>query len=454
MMRSTRTPRLPRPKGRGAAALEVPLKGRLAVLAALFLLVCPALPAHATTARDLRAARTIDGYVSDWPADEALFGYNAALKSLEEPLDDSKWGVNNDINQVLVTWDAHNLYLAGTGKTWGNNLLLLVDAIPGRGMLTMSGLNSWSRNISFDINDAGNGREFMPDLMGATWDGNPTPHLVIHQGGTQVTDLQVGGGQFQAASTFYQDRDGRAMELAIPWSTVFGNDPESRDTVVTVAGRTDTLRWFPPGRRLKLCGFITAGGDNTGGPDSAPDNTRGYVQDGNTAAYLDNYVEIPLDERDDTGLGHGGPDGIADWGVAPAARRTFKYPVPIVGVRFSLSTLEVNRPAFAPDRGEQVQFRFRMVPPLDPTDPLAALRTVDVSANVFDLRGNWVRNLYLASRRNALPEICAGCLSDPALDTWDGRDQDGRIVPPGIYVIRSVIEPNLSRQSRAVVVVR
>ena len=129
-----------------------------------------------------------------------------------------------------------------------------MDVLPGRGMTTMSGLNSWSRNFNFDTSDAGNGNDFAPDLFGATWDENPTPHLVIHNSGTQVTDLQVGGGQFRAASTFYQDRDGRAMELAIPWSLVFADDPESRDTVVTVGGVRDTLRWFPPGqRRLKIC---------------------------------------------------------------------------------------------------------------------------------------------------------------------------------------------------------
>jgi hypothetical protein len=428
---------------------------RLAAVAALLLLFCRAVPATATTARDLRAGRTMDGYTTEWASDEALFGFNTVQKSLEEPVDDSKWGVNNDINQVRVTWDAHNLYLAGEGKIWGNNMVLLVDVIPSHGMYSMSGLNSWSRNFTFDTTDAAHGREFLPDLFCGTWDGNPTPHLVTVQDVHQVTDLQVGGGQFTAASTFYQDRDGRAMELAIPWSLVLANDPEGRDTIVTVGGHTDTLRWFPPGQRsLKICGVITAGGDNTGGPDSGPDNTRGYVSDSYTAAYVDNYVEIPLDRQGDIAAGSA-PDGIPDWGISPTARRTVKYgPLPIVSVRFSLSELEVNRPAFAPDRGEQVQFRFRLSPALDPGDPLSQLRTVDLSANVFDLRGNFVRNLYVSDRRSAFPQVCTDCLSDPNWDVWDGRDADGRIVPAGVYVLRVVIEPNLSRTTRSVVVVR
>ena len=425
-------------------------------LAALLLLL-PFLfvpPSAATTARDLSQRLIIDGFTADWEADESLFSYNAALRMLEEPTDDSKWGVNNDIAQVRVTWDADTLYLAGDAKTWGNNLVILLDVLPNRGMVTMSGLNSWSRNFTFDTSDVANDNDFAPDFFGATWDGNPTPHLVVHNSGTQVTDLQVGGDQFRAASTFYQDRDGRAMELAIPWRLVFADDPESRDTVVTVGGARDTLRWFPPGsRRLKIACVLTAGGDNTGGPDTAPDNTRGHTSDGTAFVYVDNFAEIELDLKDDTGLGGGGPDGIPDWNVGPcdraeAGRFRFKYPVPIVSVRFGLDDLEFNRPAFTPDTGERIHFRFRVAPPVDPADPLAGSRTVDLSANVFDMRGNFVKNLYIYDRRSAMEP------GDPQWDVWDGRDEAGRLVAPGVYVLRLVIEPNLSRQTRSLVVVR
>ena len=37
---------------------------------------------------------------------------------------------------------------------------------------------------------------------------------------------------------------------------------------------------------------------------------------------------------------------------------------------------------------------------------------------------------------------------------WDGRDQNGELVPPGIYIMRLVLEPNVSRLTRPVVVVR
>ncbi|MCE9626493.1 MAG: hypothetical protein K8R56_01075, partial [Candidatus Eisenbacteria bacterium] len=81
-------------------------------------------------------------------------------------------------------------------------------------------------------------------------------------------------------------------------------------------------------------------------------------------------------------------------------------------------------------------------------DRVNQVRTFNLTANVYDLRGRLVRGLYTSQTRGALTP------SDANADTWDGRDDRGRIVPPGIYVIRTVIEPNLSRALRSVVVVR
>lgn len=397
--------------------------------------------AAATTARDLSERIVIDGFTGEFDAGEALFGINAAQNTFEESSADSKWGPDNDLNQIRITWDAQNLYLAGEGVIWGNNMVILIDAVPGRGLTTMRQLNAWSRNFIFT-------QDFAPDLFGATWDGNQSPRLLIHQGGTQVDDQQVGGELFQAAATFSTNLRGRAMELAIPWNTLFLGTEGLGTTPAVVDG--DTIPTFPPGATLRICGVITAGGDNTGGPDSAPDNTRGHVEDGSQDVIIDNYAIVELDLEDDTGLGGGGPDGVADWGVDPRSRVSFKFQPPVVAVRLEIDDVILDRPAFAPDRGEALTFELRLAPPLDPADPVNAGRTAGLSANVFDLRGRFVRNLYINQQR---PAADPNAGSD-AFDRWDGRDESGRLVPAGVYILRCVLEPNTSRVTRPFVVVR
>jgi hypothetical protein len=409
---------------------------------------------HATTARDLGARLRIDGNTSEWAAGEAVFGYRVTAEDSlpEEASDDSRWGVNNDLNQIRVTWDAKYLYLAGEGRTWDNNMILFIDSTPGRGLAKMDSLNSWRRNFAFDTTGAATGAGFTPDLFGATWDTNLSPRLVMQLIGQRVEDYTVDRGYYAASASFDKGNTGRSMELAIPWRTVFLGPVGlgTRDTLMTVDGVPDTFQVFPPGTKLKIAGVVTAGGDGTGGPDVAPDNTRGMSNNSSDLGYVDNWAIIDLDRNDDTGRGRGGPDGVADWGVDPKRRVTFRFNPPIffTGIRQRVERLDVDRPAFAPDRGEVVRFAPGIVPPPDLTDEYIELRTFTISANVFDMRGRFIRNLYVNQTRRNLEPL------DPDEDLWDGRDASGAIVPAGVYVIRTVLEPNLSRAARAVVVVR
>ena len=66
----------------------------------------------------------------------------------------------------------------------------------------------------------------------------------------------------------------------------------------------------------------------------------------------------------------------------------------------------------------------------------------------FDLHGRFIRNIFVNADRPVLAP------DDVASNVWDGRDQQGRIVPAGVYVLRAAIEPNLSRITRSFVVVR
>ena len=139
---------------------------------------------------------------------------------------------------------------------------------------------------------------------------------------------------------------------------------------------------------------------------------------------------------------------MPDWGVEPKSRVTFRYRPPVVALRFGLASVSVDRPAFRPDLGERLRFAVDLQPRLDPNNAIDQQRKVDLTANVFDLRGRFVRNLYVNQNRPALEP------NDSAADVWDGRDERGQLVPPGVYVLRTVIEPGLSRATRAFVVVR
>lgn len=412
-------------------------------------MVMTAPTATATTARDLSSRLRIDGFTNDYSPDETMFGFNTGANAPEEASDDSRWGVNNDITQVRLSWDAQYLYIAGEGRIWDNNLIMLFDSVPGRGLVSMTALNSWRRNFDFDTTGAGQGAGFSPDMFAATWDGNTSPRLVVQIAGNQVDDQRV-GPTFNASATFLQGNPDRSMELRIPWRTLFlgGAGLGTRDTFMTVAGVSDTFRLFPRGAKLKFCAAVTAGGDGTGGPDSAPDNLRGHTDNSGDLVFLDNYAIIDLDRNDDTGLGNGGPDGVADWNVEPHTRVSFRYRPPVVALRFAVDRVEVDRPAFSPERGERVHFAVDLDKKLDPTDRVNQVRTFNLTANVYDLRGRLVRSLYTSQTRGALTP------SDANVDSWNGRDDRDRIVPPGIYVIRTVIEPNLSRALRSVVVVR
>jgi hypothetical protein len=421
------------------------------IVAALTVL---AASAHALTARDLSGRVRIDGFTGDFTADERIFGYNETFEEPEEGLADSKWGENNDLNQIRITWDQKFLYLAGEGRIWDNNMILYIDSTPGRGLGAMDSLNSWRRNFAFDTSSASRGEGFAPDLFGATWDGNTSPRLIMHERAQLVRDYTVGLGHFTASATFDKGNLGRSMEFAIPWSSVFLGPVGlgTRDTVLVVGGVPDTFPRFPPGTVLKITGVITAGPDGTGGPDSAPDNTRGHTDGSGDRVIIDNWAIVEIDRNDDTGLGAGGPDGIADWNVDPSSRVSFRFRPPIPAsiartLRFSLGSVDLDRQVIRPDLGDRVRFRMSIDPPPDPGNDFHQITTVEMRADVFDVRGRFVTNLFPFTARRVLDT------ANPVLDQWDGRDSEGRPVAPGVYVLRVELK-DISRVNRAVVVVR
>lgn len=439
----------------------------IGVLAAASIPVAPPQPVSATPRTHLRGRITIDGDARDFEADEALFGLNNQVSPplFEESDIDSRWQ-DNDISQIHFTWDADSVYIAADGVINANNMIILVDVgnpNPGvtsetgvafDGLSEMNQLNSWRRNFTFE-----NG--FRPDLFVATWDGNKTPRLLTVRAANNVVDeVPASGenaqasGQFFSAATFQGTQAGRSLEFSAPWWKVLGFTSSTGVERRFVAALGDTISVLPEGiRRIRIAGVVTAGGDGTGGPDSAPDNLQGHETDSGVQVTVDNFAIIDVDAIDNVS-GSAGPDGLPDFNISVKERTDFLVQPPVLAIRFSFSDLRFDRPAFAPDRGEHVDWTFDITPKLDPTQ--AALRFAAFSAGIYDMNGRRVRALYQNDRRatDALQSTCDRNGALEPCDRWDGRDDDGVIVDGGIYLLRLVLEPNQVRLVKPVAVVR
>jgi flagellar hook assembly protein FlgD len=74
---------------------------------------------------------------------------------------------------------------------------------------------------------------------------------------------------------------------------------------------------------------------------------------------------------------------------------------------------------------------------------LSVARPIEIA--VYDLAGRRVRTLHDGPEQTGRYED----------KSWDGRDEEGKIVPPGMYIVRIVVEGDSQQeeQSRAVAVV-
>ncbi|GJM45549.1 MAG: hypothetical protein DHS20C21_23910 [Gemmatimonadota bacterium] len=386
--------------------------------------------ADARTAGRLANRIVVDGITDEWEPDESLFQLNVSDPGnpvLEESLSDSKWGFQNDINQVRVTWDADFLYVAVDAIIFDNNVILLFDYRPG-GMVAMTDISAWRRNFVF--------QGIQPDLFLATWDGNTLPQVWNVQGNDAT---QQDATTFQTVATFSKGTQGRSMEAAIPWPFLLGpGAPFDFSTTYN-----DSVYTLPPDiHTLKVVAILTAGADGTGGPDSAPDNLQGHDVDGAQRVTVDNWAIIPLDL---TSPGGGGADGVVDFGADIRERLSFRVPPPIVGVRQEIREISFNAPIISPEQGGRLEFEVSLTPEVPASEDF---RTVTMTAEVFNLSGNKVKTLYRESVRPASSP------RDASVDLWDGRDERGRLVEGGTYLLRLVLEPESQREIKAFSVVR
>ena len=68
---------------------------------------------------------------------------------------------------------------------------------------------------------------------------------------------------------------------------------------------------------------------------------------------------------------------------------------------------------------------------------LRALSEVPINVTLYDLSGRTVRRLQNS-----------GALNGPQLLTWDGRNEDGAMTPPGMYLLRLSIDTDTGSENR------
>jgi hypothetical protein len=389
------------------------------------------MPSHARTATDLSGRMVIDGLTPEWEADESLLGINDTDPGnpvLEESLSDSKWGFNNDLNQIRVTWDASFLYVAVNGIIWDNNVILLFDYQPG-GMTSMTELNSWRRNFVF--------QDIRPDAFLATWDNNTQPQVWTVLPGAENAVAQQPAEAIATVATFADGTQGRAMEAAIPWSILFGD----ASTATFLPSLGDTVWPIPSGLdEVRMVAVVTAGPDGTGGPDSAPDNLQGHQNDSAQQVTIDNWLRVRLDLDGDDIV-----DFDTDVRDAGLERVSFRVRPPVRGVRQEITDVSFNAKVISPEQGGELLFAVKLSPDVPPEEDY---RTVSMTAEIFNVAGDRVRTLYTENVRSAADPV------NDVMDRWDGRDDRGRIVGAGVYLLRLVLEPESQRTIRALSVVR
>jgi hypothetical protein len=339
-------------------------------LVALFA-VTPAL--HAESGADLSARVAVDGRLDEYTADEWVLDPDRAPF---ERTGDSRWGTDNDIRRVAVTWDHARLYVAVECATFDAGVLLLLDHATG-GIDDMRALTNLRRAVVFS--------GFAPDLLVLAEPESQRPVAWrFSSGGAPET---LGDGVVEA---FFASTQG-ALEAAIPWPLVR-----------SASGVVD---------------FVAAitGGEGTGCGDAAPDPSAVLGVPRTGLAVLDRVLRVVVDSD---------LDGTPDAGVAP---RDVAAVVPDDrGAVVDEVTLRV-RPAlrsFAPDLGEIVEFSLER-------EGAVGVERVYVTARVYSLSGEVVRVLYEDDPRDFTDATPGAAM----LDAWDGTDRGGAVVAGGIYVI-------------------
>lgn len=352
------------------------------LLALLLVTLIPSVTA-ATTSQDIRSRIKVDGDVTDFDADEWILDSSTPFP---EMTGDSQWGDDNDIRAVAATWDLFNIYIAVPAVTISSTLMLFLDVGCG-GVDELSDAGSFRRNIEFSLQS--------PNVMLRARGISDPPELAMTDCDNpfDVIDSDEYQGVFVQTGAV-----GGALEVAIPWGLIAGFEAVPGGMAVPEAGRT-----------LRVLAVIS-GGLGTGAGDAAPDPSMVLENDSTRLAILNNHVRLPLD---------GDGDGLLDMGVSP--RSIASYAVMKESVRQVLP-LEIVVPdkLVEPGQGTHLEFFVSL-------DPPEYQQPVYVTGRIYSSDGRLLRSLF-----DDEPLVLA---AGPVMRSWDGRDDRGKIVPGGVYVL-------------------
>jgi hypothetical protein len=365
--------------------------GRFATGLVLASLLLPA-TTHATTAPSLSDRIRIDGVLDEYAVDEFVVD---ATSPLRETAGDSRWGTDDDISRVALTWDHTFLYIAVEGRSFDSFLALFVSSRAG-GLRTLEDAGGFRRAIELPglpINLIALAQpERMPDVARAD---DAHPFALVDRGALPAAISGTRNGPV-------------GFEMAVPWSMLSLANP------------------------VRLVAAIT-GDVGTGAGDAAPDPSAALDDNRFERAVLDRHLVFNADAN---------RDGVPDDSVSTRALATVHGgTTPSSSGNDAEVRFDVVKRAFAPDRGEYSDVGFEV-----------ESGVVFVNFHVYSLEGERIRFV-----NEQYPDIrITGGSMVPVL--WDGADDNGTIVPGGTYIVVAdwghSPGQHLGREKAAVVVVR
>ena len=346
---------------------------------------CYATASVAATSPDLRSQIIVNGDLSDFAADDWVLDDST---SVAERPGDSRWGTDNDVTGIALTWDNFNLYIGVPSVIVSTSLMLFVDVGCG-GVRNLGNAGSFRRNIEFS--------GIQPNLLFRSRDTSVPPELAALDCDHPVSIVNT--AEYQGIFVQEGASDG-ALEVAIPWALVPGFEAGAQGVAVPAAGQ-----------HLRVLSVVTTAGPGMGAGDAAPDPSVQLENDSTRVAILNNYVELPLDGDGDGILDIGvSPRSIAGYGVSSTEDVPAVLPVQLI----------IGDKLFAPGAGESLAFLVSLNPP-DYQQP------VYLTGRVYNAAGYLVRTLFVDEAQ----VLGGGAVSK----SWDGRDDGGNLVPGGVYVL-------------------